>query len=221
MYFMLHIGKTGGSYTQDIFSSIPAARNLVRFLDHRFTLETALDRFPDEKAVFAIRDPLAIFVSGFYSRMRQGRPRHNSPWSPDETAAFSVFQTPNQLAEALSSDQPELRECGEFSMRSIYHVARCLHFYLGSASFVRQRRSRISFILRQATLDEDIQRFLARNGILSPPTVILDDVIRHSNPADLDRTLSPTAVGNLTAWYKTDLELYGECQALASEINAA
>jgi hypothetical protein len=221
MYFMLHIGKTGGSYTQHIFSSIPATQNLVRFLDHRFALETALDRFPGEKAVFAIRDPLAIFVSGFYSRMRQGRPRTNQPWSQDETVAFAAFQTPNQLAEALGSDQPELRARAEFSMRSIYHVARCLHFYLGSASFVRQCRSRISFILRQATLDQDIARFLAKNGIPGAPAPIHDEVIRHSNPAHLDRTLSPTAIGNLTAWYKTDLELYDECQALASEINAA
>ncbi len=221
MYFMLHIGKTGGSYTQHIFSLIPAARNLVRFLDHRFTLETALGSFPGEEAVFAIRDPLAIFVSGFYSRMRQGRPRNNQPWSPEETAAFAAFQTPNQLAEALGSDQPKLRECAEFSMRSIYHVARCLHFYLGSVSLVRRHRSRICFILRQATLDEDIQRFLARNGILSAHLPIHDDLVRHANPPHLDRTLSPTAIGNLTAWYKTDLELYGECQALASEINEA
>jgi len=221
MYFMLHIGKTGGSYTQHIFSLIPAVQNLVRFLDHRFTLETALDRFPGEKAVFAIRDPLAIFVSGFYSRMRQGRPRTNQPWSQDETVAFAAFQTPNQLAEALGSDQPELRERAEFSMRSIYHVARCLHFYLGSASFVRQSRSRICFILRQATLDQDIERFLAKCGIPSAHAPIHDDVIRHSNPAHLDRTLSPRAIGNLTAWYKTDFELYDECQALASEINAA
>jgi len=219
--FMLHIGKTGGTYTQHVFSSIPAARNLVRFLDHRFTLETALAGFPDEKAVFAIRDPLAIFISGFYSRMRQGQPRHNSPWSPDESVAFAAFQTPNQLAEALGSDQAELRTRAEFSMQAIYHVARCLHFYLGSVTLVRQHRSRISFILRQANLDEDIRRFLEKCGIPCAHTPIHDDAIRHSNPPLLDRTLSPTAVANLTAWYESDLELYGECQALASEINAA
>lgn len=221
MYFMLHIGKTGGTYTQHLFSSIPAARNLVRFLDHQFTLEAALDRFPQQKAVFAIRDPLDLFTSGFYSRMRKGQPRHCVPWSAEETIAFAAFQTPNQLAEALRSPQSELRDLAEFSMRSIYHVARCLHFYLRSAAFVRQSRSRISFILRQEALDEDIQRFLAKNGIAAAHTPISDDLVRHSTPAHMDRTLSPTAVRNLTVWHKVDLEIYGECRALASEINAA
>ena len=220
MYFMLHIGKTGGTYTRHVISAIPAAQHLVHFLDHQFTLETALKSFPNEKAIFAIRDPLAIFVSGFYSRMRKGQPLYNVPWSPDEAIAFSSFQTPNQLAEALGSSQPGLKARAEFSMRSIYHVARCLHFYLLSVSFVRQNRSRISFILRQANLDDDISRFLIKNG-MSPHKPVHDDLTRHSSPADLDRTLSPVAVSNLTAWYKIDFELYAECQALASEINAA
>ena len=219
MYFMLHIGKTGGTYTKHVLSSIPAAQNLVRFLEHRFNLETALGEFPGEKAIFAIRDPLEIFVSGFYSRMRKGQPRYNFPWSPEETITFSAFKTPNGLAEALSSGEPALRERAEFSMRSLQHVAQCLHFYLRSMSFVRQSKSRISFILRQESLDEDIHRFLAKNGISNSYQPSSDDVIRHSNPVELDRTLSPTAIRNLTVWYKTDLELYGECQSLAPEIN--
>jgi hypothetical protein len=219
MYFMLHIGKTGGTYTKHVFSSIPAAQNLVRFLYHHSTLETALREFPDEKAIFAIRDPLAIFVSGFYSRMRKGQPRYNYPWSPEEAIIFSTFKTPNALAEALSSGEPELRERAESSMRSIQHVAQCLHFYLHSVSFLRQSKSRIYFILRQESLDEDIKRILAKNSILGSYPSISDDVIRHSNPVELDRTLSPTAARNLTVWYKTDFELYSECQSLASEIN--
>jgi hypothetical protein len=221
MYFMLHIGKTGGTYTRHVISAIPAARHSIRFLDHQFTLETALKSFPDERAIFAIRDPLAIFVSGFYSRMRKGQPLYNVPWSPDEAIAFSSFQTPNQLAEALGSSQTELKVRAEFSMRSIYHVARCLHFYLLSVAFVRQNRSRVSFILRQANLDDDISRLLTKNGIANSHEPVHDDLIRHSSPADMDRTLSPAAIRNLTVWYKTDFELYAECQALASEINAA
>jgi len=218
---MLHIGKTGGTYTRHIISEIPAARHSIRFLDHQFTLETALKSFPNEGAIFAIRDPLAIFVSGFYSRMRKGQPLYNVPWSSDEAIAFSTFQTPNQLAEALGSSQPELKANAEFSMRSVYHVARCLHFYLLSVSFVRQNRSQISFILRQANLDDDINRLLIKNGILSPHPPVHDDLIRHSSPANLDRSLSPAAIRNLTVWYKIDFDLYAECQALALEINAA
>jgi tRNA-dihydrouridine synthase len=218
-YFMLHIGKTGGTYTRHIISSIPAAEGMIRFLPHGFNLETALNNFPHEHAIFAIRNPLAIFVSGFNSRLRQGRPRYNNPWSANETIAFSAFQTPNELAEALGSEKPELRERAEFSMQSIQHVSRGLKWYLQSTALVRQCRSRISFILQQESLDEDIRRLLAKNGISSPHAPIHDDVIRHSSPAELDTSLSPTAVHNLTEWYRTDLDLYEVCKDLQAETN--
>jgi hypothetical protein len=219
LYFLLHIGRTGGTYSQGIFASIPGTRDLVRGLTHEFNLETALNGFPGEGAMFGIREPLAIFVSGFYSRIRKGRPRYNVPWSKNETKAFSFFQTPNQLAEALSSDDPLLRERAEFSMRSITHVARCLHFFLKSASYVREQRNRISWIFRQATLDEDIQRFLDRIGVRHPHAPIQDEVFRHSNPSAADKSLSPTAIRNLTVWYKADLEIYEECQLLAANLD--
>jgi len=221
MYFMLHIGKTGGSYIKHLLSTIPAARSLVRPLYHHYSLETALGEFPDERAVFAIRDPLEIFISGFYSRMRKGQPRYNYPWTPEETVIFSTFKTPNELAEALSSERSERKERAADAMRNLQHVAQCLHFYLRSADFVGANRSRISFILRQESLDEDIRCFLARNGVQLSELPAYDEVIRHANPATLDKTLSPAAVRNLTRWYKTDLELYGACQALASELNAS
>jgi hypothetical protein len=214
----LHIGKTGGNYTRHVLSAIPKARSLLRFLGHS-SLETALKEFPAETAIFAIREPLQIFVSGFYSRRRKGQPRWNVPWSDDETVAFSAFGTPNELAEALSSPDQQRRDLAEFSMRSIFHVARCLHFYLGSVLLLREHQSRIAFILRQEHLDADIRAFLVANGIATPPAQITDEVIRHANPTTLDRTLSQTAIRNLSIWYRTDLELYRECQAIVSGLN--
>ena len=218
MYFMLHIGKTGGSYTRHVFSAIPRARSLVRVLGHS-SLETALKEFPAEKAIFAIRDPFQIFISGFYSRRRKGQPRYNVPWSADETVAFSAFGTPNELAEALGSADRQRRDRAEFSMRNIFHVARCLHFYLGSVPLLREHQPRIAFILRQEHLDADIHAFLVANGIATLPAQIADEVMRHANPTTLDRTLSQTAIRNLSIWYRTDLELYRECQTIVSKLN--
>ena len=158
-------------------------------------------------------------MSGFYSRRRKGQPRHNVPWSANETVAFSAFGTPNELAEALSSADQQRRDLAEFSMRSILHVARCLRFYLGSVPLLRQHQSRIAFILRQEHLDADIHAFLVANGIATLPAQIADEVMRHANPTTLDWTLSQTAIRNLSIWYRTDLELYRECQAIVSGLN--
>ena len=220
MYCLLHIGKTGGTYTRHVISSVPAATALVRFLDHSFTLEAALKTFPDETALFAVRHPFEIFVSGFNSRLRKGQPRYNFPWSPDEAVAFAAFQTPNRLAEGLSAVDSKFRRLAEFSMHSIPHASRCLHFFLNSVPALRQYRSRIFFILRQACLDDDIERYFSKIGIQYCHNPIHDDAIRHRNPVDMYRALSPTAMRNLKAWYKTDLEIYSECIALRSEIIA-
>ena len=129
---------------------------------------------------------------------------------PDEAVAFAAFQTPNRLAEGLSAVDSKVRRLAEFSMQSIPHASRCLHFFLNSVPALRQYRSRISFILRQACLDDDIERFFSKIGIQYCHDPIHDDVIRHRNPADMDSALSPTAMRNLKAWYKTDLEIYSE-----------
>jgi hypothetical protein len=58
---------------------------------------------------------------------------------------------------------------------------------------------------------------LAANGVGTRPEQITDEVVRHANPTTLDRTLSQTAIRNLSIWYRTDLQLYRECQAIVSE----
>ena len=49
------------------------------------------------KAVFALRDPLTRFISGFYSGLRKGAPRYDIGWSKGEKRAFSWFSTPQEL----------------------------------------------------------------------------------------------------------------------------
>jgi hypothetical protein len=51
-------------------------------------------------------------------------------------------------------------------------------------------------------------------GVETPPAQITDEGVRHANPASLDKTLSQAAIRNLSIWYRTDLELYRECQAI-------
>ena len=107
----LHIGKTGGTAMKEALT--PHAKSgdwLIKLHGHNVTLENVP---AGEGVIFFLRDPLTRYVSGFYSRQRQGHPRYFYPWSSDEKTAFERFATPNQLALALSDENVETRAAAQ------------------------------------------------------------------------------------------------------------
>jgi hypothetical protein len=218
MHALLHIGKTGGTYTQHVIAQVAEASRTVICLPHRYSLAMALAEWPERSVVFGLRSPDRIFVSGFYSRMRQGQPRHELPWSAAERAAFAAFTTPNQLAEGLSAECLDTRSAAESAMSSIMHVKNGLRAYLESAAFVRSAAPRIAFILRQEALDRDLRQFLSRliPGGFDPPPV--DEITRHANPAHLDTHLSERASINIAEWYRVDFQIYRQCLEMAASL---
>ena len=75
----LHIGKTGGTAVKYALKRNLVNKEYMIYLHgHEFKLR---DVQKGAKAFFFLRDPVDRFVSGFYSRRRQGQPRIFSPWS--------------------------------------------------------------------------------------------------------------------------------------------
>ena len=78
----LHIGKTGGTAMKYVLSQYPVgSRYAICLHGHRVRL---CDIPKGDSVIFAVREPISRFVSGFYSRKRQGQPRLFSPWSQNE-----------------------------------------------------------------------------------------------------------------------------------------
>ena len=97
----LHVRKTGGTAIKYALKPcLVTSGHYIVLHGHRFTLREVPK---GDQAIFCLRNPISRFVSGFYSRLRQGQPRNLVPWTPDEKASFSRFDTPNRLALALSS----------------------------------------------------------------------------------------------------------------------
>ena len=67
------------------------------------------------------RDPVARYVSGFDSRLRQGAPSRHAPWRGDEEWAFSQFPDPNSLALALNPEHPAHQNALR-AMHGITHI---------------------------------------------------------------------------------------------------
>lgn len=154
--------------------------------------------------VFFVRDPIRRFVSGFYSRQRQGQPRYFYRWSNDEEEAFRLFERPGDLAEALSSPDPDRREAAEKAMHSIQHVRDPYRTWFGDNDAFQARHDDLLFVGSQEHLQDDFERLKKILGL--PDDLQLPDNPKdaHRRPDHMDGTLSNEAKANLAAWYAED-----------------
>jgi hypothetical protein len=214
---LLHIGKTGGTVLKHALEAHPrTSRFAIVLHDHG----TRLRDVPEgEKVVFFLRDPLTRFVSGFYSRQRKGRPRHDSPWSRGERAAFERFRSPSELAIALSSPDATAQAHARRAMWAIHHLRSTL-IWLESERCLASRLPDIFYIGFQETLNEDFERLKQKLGLPAGLLLSDDEVVAHKNPAHLDYRLGDLAVTNLRAWYRADQRMLDFCRAHAAEVNA-
>jgi hypothetical protein len=210
----LHIGKTGGSFVRAVVNSLPPEhRAQFRLLHHDAKLAHAVETRPGMPVFFSVRRPEDLFVSAFNSRLRRGRPVYDRSWSSREEIAFSVFETPNQLAEALSSEDPFVKASARFSMFAINHVRQGLRWYLVDAENLERHRDHIAFVLLQERLEADLRTFAERIGVPLDPAKELFGERVHGSAAGSETGLSEVATANLREWYRDDLEIYDWCLA--------
>ncbi len=209
----LHISKAGGTAIKHALAPVAANHRVV--LHPHFT--TLRDVPAGESVIFFLRDPLTRFVSAFYSRQREGRPKYVLPWSPEEAAAFGRFRTPNELANGLSSISTAERKKAERAMRSIPHVSNSYWNWLIDPAYLDSRADAIFFIGLQEHLADDFAIMRARLGIPDSVRLPDDDTDAHRSPASHDRKLDAEATRNLTAWYREDLLAMRACKRVAQD----
>jgi hypothetical protein len=205
----LHIRKTGGTAIIEALRPIADSYGIVL---HGHA--TKLSDVPqDHQVVFFVRHPISRFVSGFWSRLRRGLPRHHYEWNEAEAEAFRHFQKANDLAEALSSDgEMAARACE--AMQGISHIKNTYKDWFSGEQELDNRSDSIVLVGLQEKLDTDfehLKRLLNLPQTLSLPT---DDTLAHRTPAEFDRGLSPLAKRNLSQWYEKDIRFYERCMRI-------
>lgn len=147
--YLLHIGKTGGSTLRHIINNLSEGQRLqlkYQVKTHK-QHDLSLARVTEsERCVFFLRDPLAIAISGFYSRKRMGRPLYNSPHSPDEARVFSRFETFDALANALADGEHPEHALAREAFQVVRHMHDVLCKFLGSAEEFEQHKHKVIFI---------------------------------------------------------------------------
>ena len=143
-------------------------------------------------------------ISGFYSRLREGKPKNFNPWKPDELKAFKIFKTPNQLAEALSSSDLNMKRKAEEAMQGIGHVNSSYWDWFISSEYLIKNKFKILAILIQEDLSSDFEKFTAEQNLnIKLPK---DEIKSHKMPDQYDKKLSDLAILNLKNWFEKDYQ---------------
>jgi Sulfotransferase family len=214
---VFHIGKTGGTALgASLLEHRDSCRYRLVFGGHTLTLR---DVPVGEKFMFVVRDPLSRFVSAFNGRLREDRPRYHYPWREEEKIAFAIFKTPDQLATALSSDDPERRKQAEEGMQGIGHVNTPYRYWFRDDKTFRRRLADVFFIGFTERLDDDFAVLKQMLGLPDDARLPRDELVAHRTPSGYENQLSDVARKNLERWYKWDVEFYRLCRRLAPEIN--
>jgi hypothetical protein len=200
----LHLSKTGGTAVKAALrDATDAGRYHLVLHTHRTRLR---DIPPGEKFFFFLRDPLARYTSGFYSRRREGRPRYDFPWSAAEAKAFGRFQTPNALALALAGRRL-LNGPARKAMAAIEHVRDGYTRWIDGPSELLSRSSDLLHVGFTETLEQDFEILKRKLGLPAELRLPEDPVASHRTPGHLDRALDERGRAALEKWYRKDYEL--------------
>lgn len=211
----LHIGKTGGTALTSVLKAHPVTHQYaisVHFHDVRLT-----DIPTGEKVFFFLRDPISRFISSFYSRQRQGRPRYNFAWSAEEERAFGLFKTANDLGEALADESGERYEHAANAMQDIYHVKSSYYDWFIDDEYFISRAADVMYIGFQESLAADFIKLKSILGLPPEAELPTDDIGAHRNPANVDRHIGDIAAEALKKWYKKEYHFVQMCKNLLAE----
>ena len=209
---VMHIRKTGGSALKSALAS-EAKRNRVVLYPHHKKLSQLIEEGASN-IVFAVRPTAQRFISGFYSRQRKGLPASFTEWRYHEEAAFQIFDHPNQLAEALYSNEQQDRAMARLAMFAIPNLRFGLDWWLESSKLLLAHRQRIGAILFTHMLIEDFTVLKSRYNLDETLSLPEDAKRSHRAPPGTSQVLSPLAIENLHRWYQTDQSILRTCADL-------
>ncbi|MEO9516004.1 MAG: hypothetical protein ABJH45_21225 [Paracoccaceae bacterium] len=215
----LHIGKTGGTFLKSATSKRDVKEQNLYMGKHGDTLISTMKDFGRyRKLGFFFRNPEERFVSGFQSRLRRGLPTYNVDWTQGEAIAFSFFGTPNELAEALSSDDQRLVSAASFAFQHIFHLKLGYQHYLSStdAVFYEHKMKNIEICCETKNIDAQLLRIYEKLDVSVTST---QEGNRNAVAEEQREKLSPTAKGNLRDYWKTEFEIYEACKIVANDLN--
>lgn len=178
----LHISKTGGSAVAGFLNRMPPSERMIKF-GHVWSVDDIVEKWPDMQICFMLRDPLLRNISGFNSRLRQGRPQGHWLWNPAEAAAFAFFPTAESWLRALISTDDYQLSAAYYARDAIAHLANNYVHFFGSAENAVARARNYGIIGHVDSSPEFFRDMAIRSGL---PAEFADPFIKrvHVSPVE-------------------------------------
>jgi hypothetical protein len=204
----LHLGKNAGTEVARYIDAINRESKDFKIVKHGH--DAFLRQIPRaDRYFFSIRNPIARFRSGFYSRKRKGQPRFYSEWSAYDHVAFQDFEHANDLAESLFRND-DLGRKAFAAVKSIRHTAQNqVDWFYGCGNLFTVRPP--IAVIRKEHFDRDISLFQSLIGLIHPIALQADKIASHMTDYGSAPGLSDKAVANLRRWYAQDFVFYDLC----------
>lgn len=220
MPVLIHIGKTGGSTIFELLKMYYP--NIKQYHCH-----WERDYKPNEKHIIWIRNPITRFVSAFnyshhlvtynctnkkpqdinmsnclYPPLIKQKIKNNRTYSIGKTydKLINFFKSANNLAEGLTSTDPDIKEKAIKLMNSKFeHIYKGTGWYLNNGKFVRNHNKSILFVGKQENMKEDIDKLsIVLNKQLNKNLKVRTNIYS----SDESKYLSPLAIQNIIEFYK-------------------
>ena len=212
-YVHIHIGKTGGSYFWRSFSALfqnshchlskPRCDKNKIFV---VTIRNPISRFVSAfnySYVVAITDVSKIEIFDFTTSLNPGPHRKKKEknlqyvYSPEYEKLLKYFETANNLAESLSSNDVDVRTKAHKLMNfREEHIFHGIGYYLHNGEFVKTMKNNL-IVIRMEKMEEDIQKFIQKSNAVRTP---ITQKIRENKLSD--KYLSELAIKNIINFYK-------------------
>ncbi|MCL6283615.1 hypothetical protein M3P21_08705 [Ruegeria sp. 2012CJ41-6] len=217
---LLHVGKTGGTYLRNLArEDAYKQRNIVRCI-HGDTLETTAQQYGDNrKLAFSFRDPAERFVSAFYSRQRQGRPRYQATWTPGEAIAFKYFETPQQILSDLKSCSEVAKSAAHFALAHIQHIKLGYVHYFHSATRLLLEHQSGNILLCIETPKISMNLLQISTALRDLPINPSSDNL-HANPLDVEQ-LDESAHSTMRDHFGQEYKIFEAARQVAKDIGFA
>ena len=212
-YIFIHLGKTGGTTVVEAMKEFKSlGMDVPHVAKHSASLDGIAKKFPNSRFSVILRDPLERIISGFNSRLRQGRPTYGGQnWTNEEAISFSFFPTvETYLRACISKDERDI-SAASFATRSIRHIRLGYESCFRNPKQVKAQINRFYFIGHILNMDESIA------GIFNPFGI--DHEFYHEieakhvskiRPNDVLSQFNGEEISSLKQYFKAEYAIYNE-----------
>lgn len=215
----LHIPKTGGSGVSKFGQELVArGYEFPCQFGHNWKVEKIREHFPEMRLCFILREPLSRMISGFNSRMRQGRPTYKSPWSPAEAAAFAMLPSHRHLLDAMLSDDEYQQSVLSHAMRVVRHLRWNYPFYFKDLPTLKSHAAHFELIGDISSSFDFIERITVLSGA---PVALASELYekRHVASVRFDDALAgydEDQIARIQHHLRKDYPIYRELLSMAN-----